>query len=115
MAAHEQRIQALLDGNLDSLAEVVGEDMVFVSASGVSQTRAQVFAAARAGELRIERMDCSDFDIRIYGDVGILAYTADGRSVFGDAVVEGITRSTTVYVERAGQWQMVSQHQSRIE
>jgi len=29
--------------------------------------------------------------------------------------VEGMTRSTTVYAFRNGGWQMVSQHQSRIE
>jgi hypothetical protein len=96
------------------LSQVVGEDLIFVSPTGATQTRPEVFAAAKAGRLRIERMDSSDISTRFYGDVGMLMYQADGKMRDGDTVIEGMTRSTTVYVWRDVRWQLVSQHQSRM-
>ena len=115
VAAHESRIRALLDADTDALAKVVSEELTFVSATGSIMTRPEVVAAFQAGTMRIERMDCSEISTRIYGDTGVLLYRADGRSVIGDEVHEGITRSTTVYVRTDGNWKMVAQHQSRIE
>ena len=113
--AHERRIEALLNADTEALAEVVSEDLTFVSAAGAVMTRPEVVASFQAGTMRIERMDCSDISTRIYGDTGVLLYRADGRSVVGGEVHEGITRSTTVYVREGGNWKMVAQHQSRIE
>jgi ketosteroid isomerase-like protein len=113
--AHRTRLRALLDGDVATLSTVVGEDLVFVSSYGKTQTRPEVFAAFQGGTLKIERMVSSDISTRIYGDIGILIYKADTKMIDGDVAVEGMTRSTTVYARRNGGWQLVSQHQSRIE
>jgi ketosteroid isomerase-like protein len=114
IAAHEKRLKALLAGDLESLKTVVGEDMVFVSSFGETSSFGDVVAACNAGTMRILRMDASDISVRIYGDIGILIYKADAKMTHGEATVEGITRSTTVYAFRDGGWQMISQHQSLI-
>jgi len=114
-AAHETRLKALLAGDLETLKTVVGEDMVFVSSFGGTSSRADVVAGFIAGTMQILRMDASDISTRIYGDIGILIYKADAKMRDGETTVEGMTRSTTVYAFRNGGWQMVSQHQSRIE
>lgn len=113
--AHETRLKALLDGDLDLLSTVVGEDMEFISPTGKTTTRADVIAAFKAGTMKIHRMDARDISTRLYGDIGILIYTADGKTTHGDTTVEGTTRSTTVYAHRNGGWQMISQHQSMLE
>ncbi|NKB55989.1 MAG: DUF4440 domain-containing protein [Alphaproteobacteria bacterium] len=113
--AHHSRIQALLDGDVAALSTVVGEDLVFVSPQGKSQTRPEVFASFQSGALKIERMESRDISTRIYGDIGILIYSANAKLIDGDVAVEGMTRSTTVYARRNGGWQLISQHQSRLE
>ncbi len=113
--AHHTRLRALLDGDVATLSTVVGEDLVFVSPYGKTQTRPEVFTAFQSGALKIERMESSDISTRIYGDIGILIYKADTKMVDGDVTVEGMTRSTTVYAGRSDGWQLVSQHQSLIE
>ena len=87
---------------------------MFVSSFGETSSRGDVVAAFNAGTMRILRMDASDISVRIYGDIGILIYKADAKMIHGEATVEGITRSTTVYAFRDGGWQMISQHQSLI-
>ena len=115
VAAHHARIRALLHGDLDALATVVGEDLIYVSSFGTMQTRPEVFAAFRSGTMKIERMETSDIATRIYGDIGILIYKADTKMINGAVTVEGMTRSTTIYARRSGGWQLISQHQSQIE
>ena len=115
IAAHETRLKALLAGDLEMLKTVVAEDMVFVSSFGGTSTRADIAAGINAGTMQILRMDTSDISTRIYGDIGILIYKADAKMQDGEMTVEGMTRSTTVYAFRDGGWQMISQHQSRIE
>lgn len=113
--AHHTRIRALMAGDLEQLSQVVGEDMIYISPFGRSQTRADVIANIQAGALNIERMDSYDISTRIYGDIGILIYRADAKMRNGDDIVEGVTRSTTIYEMRPGGWQMISQHQSTAE
>ena len=115
VTAHHTRIQALLDGDLNVLSTVVGEDLVFVSSHGKTKTRSEVFAGYQSGTLKIERMDSSNISTRIYGEIGILIYKADAKMMDGDTSIEGMTLSTSVYTRREGGWQLVSQHVSPIK
>ena len=115
IAAHHARLNALMAGDRDAVARVVAEDMHYVSAVGHVQTRADVFEAIGSGELVIEKMESRDLQARIYGDIGILIYAADTRMRQGGRLVNGMTRSTTVYERRSGNWMMISQHQSSLE
>ena len=114
IAAHHDRLNALLAGDLDALAKVVGEDMIFVSSSGKAHPRAEVFAAFRSGDMKMERNQSFDISTRIYGNIGILIFQTDSKMKNGDDIVEGITCSTSVYEMRNGNWQMISQHQSPV-
>lgn len=113
--AHHTRIKALLDGDLNVLSTVVGEDLIFVSSNGKIKTRSEVFAGYQSGTLRIERMDSSNISTRIYGEIGILIYKADAKMTDGGTNLEGMTRSTSVYARREDSWQLISQHVSPIE
>jgi hypothetical protein len=115
IAAHHDRLNAVLEGDLDALAKVVGEDMIYISSFGKAHTRADVVAALQSGTMKIERMESYDISTRIYGNIGILLYQADTKMVNGDDIVEGVTSSTSVYELRDGNWLMISQHQSPVE
>ena len=115
VAAHHARIQALLEGDLDALSKVVGEDLVFISAFGQTQTWPEVVTSIKSGALKMRRMDSADISTRIYGDVGILTFKADTVSEDDGITFESTTLSATVYVKRNGGWQMVSQQHSPIQ
>ncbi|MDE0813215.1 MAG: nuclear transport factor 2 family protein [Alphaproteobacteria bacterium] len=115
IAAHHARLSALIAGDIEALGKVVAEDMIFVSAKGITRTRPDVIASFKVGTMKIERMDSFDISTRIYGNTGILMYRADTKSRDGDVTIEGVTRSTTVYINGDGGWRMVSQHQSFLE
>ncbi len=60
-------------------------------------------------------MDCYDLTTRIYGDIGILLYSAHAVTSDGVNTFDGHVRCTTVYQWRRSGWQMVAQHQSRLQ
>lgn len=108
------RIAALVAGDFDALERHVGEDMQYVSAAGVVQTKAQVFAGFRSGDLRLERQDPGDVDVRVYGDTAIAGYRADSVTLDRGRRIEGATYCSSVYVRRDGRWQLVLQHNTFI-
>ena len=111
---NQARIAALVAGDIDALERYVGEDMQYVSVAGVVQTKAQLFAGFRSGEVRLERQDPSDLDVRVYGDMAIAGYRAESVTHDRGKRIEGTTRCTSVYVRRDGRWQLVLQHNTFI-
>ncbi len=95
--------------------KVVGEDMIYVPSFGKAHTRTDVFAAFQSGTMKIECMEAYDISTRIYGSIGILINQADTKMMNGDDIVEGVTRSTTVFEMCNGDWLMISQRQSPVE
>ena len=114
IGAHHRRIAALVDGDLDTLAQIVGEDLVFVNANGRVMRRPEIFSAFQAGTMAVQRIDSSDIEVRLYGSTAILAYRALTTVQDGDALIDGLTQNTCVFVHRDARWQMVSQHQCAV-
>ena len=114
VATHHARIQALLNADLDALRNVVGEDLVFISAFGHTMAWPDVVASISSGSLKMLRMDAAGIKTRIYGDVGLLTYRAKTESEHDGEKIVTSTLSVTVYVKRNGGWQMVSQQHSPL-
>ncbi|MEM8687569.1 MAG: nuclear transport factor 2 family protein [Pseudomonadota bacterium] len=114
LAAHEARIAALVAGDLEALAKVVGEDLVFVNAAGKISRRPEIMAAFQDGTMSVERIEADNIETRFYGDTAILSYRAHTTVRDGDSLIDGLTQNTCVFIDRDGGWQMVSQHQCAI-
>jgi ketosteroid isomerase-like protein len=110
---NRDRIAALVACDLDALDRFVAHDMQYVSVAGAVQTKAQVFAGFRSGDVRLERQDPSELDVRIYGDAAIVGYRADSLTLDRGARIEGTTRCTSVYARRDGRWQQSCTQASR--
>jgi hypothetical protein len=100
--ANRERIAALVAGDIDTLERYVAEDMQYVSGAGTVHTKAEVFAGFRSGDLRLERQDPSELDVRVYGDTAIAGYRADSVTIDRGKRIEGATHCTSVYVYRDG-------------
>ena len=112
--ANRERIAALVAGDIDTLERYVAEDMQYASGAGTVHTKAEVFAGFRSGDLRLERQDPSELDVRVYGDTAIAGYRADSVTIDRGKRIEGATHCTSVYVYRDGRWQLVLQHNTFI-
>ncbi len=68
--------QAMTDTDIDTMRELVSEDMVFIHMSGKRQSREEYFADIAQGRLRYYTIGIADPVVEINGSRGSITYTA---------------------------------------
>jgi ketosteroid isomerase-like protein len=68
--------QAMTGKDIDTMREIVSEDMIFVHMSGMRQTREEYFADVADGSLTYYTIGMADPVIEIDGDHAIITYTS---------------------------------------
>ena len=68
--------QAMTDKDIDTMREIVSEDMKFVHMSGMTQTREEYFADVAGGRLTYYAIGMEDPMVEIDGDLAAVTYTA---------------------------------------
>ncbi len=68
--------QAMTDKDIDTMREIVSEDMVFVHMSGMRQTREEYFTDVADGSLTYYTIGMADPVIEIDGGQAIITYTS---------------------------------------
>ena len=68
--------QAMTDKDIDTMREIVSEDMVFVHMSGMRQTREEYFADVADGSLTYYTIGMADPVIEMDDDHAVVTYTA---------------------------------------
>lgn len=74
--AHARYCQAMTDADIDTMRELVSEDMVFTHMSGRQQTREEYFADVADGSLNYFTIGIADPVIKVDGDKAQITYTS---------------------------------------
>ena len=74
--AQAKYCQAMTDADIDTMRELVAEDMVYTHMSGMRQTREEYFADIADGDLRYFTIGIADPVIKADGDKGSITYTS---------------------------------------
>lgn len=119
-AAHQRRFQAMVDGDLEALAPMLADELVYTHSSGKTETKEEFLAALEGGALRyLAIVSEGESPLRLYGDgeVGLITGGARVRvRTGGEEGQEGevVLRYTSVYVHRDGRWQLAAWHSSAV-
>jgi len=108
------RAQAAVRADTAFLEEHTADDYTFITPRGVLTTKAQMLAAFKSGETKLQSYDLDDLKVRIYGDTAVVngRSTQKGQAQGQDAT--GQYRFTRVYVKQSGRWQSVALQSTRI-
>ncbi len=115
LKVHEDRVSALIEGDLKSLDRCVSDDLVFTTPYGTLLTKTDIFDKIKDGKMVVNHMQIDDLQIRQNGDTAIITYRCETAYTDNNVMVDGIVRSTTVYVHRDNRWQLIAAHQSTME
>ena len=74
--AQARYCQAMTDADIDTMRELVSEDMVYTHMSGRQQTREEYFADIADGNLRYFTIGIADPVIKVEGEKAQIAYTS---------------------------------------
>ncbi len=112
---HKARVRALVEADLETLDQIVADDLTFTTPHGTVLTKPMVFDSVRSGKMNVSRMDVFDLVVREYGNTAILTYRTETTYTDNEVLVDGSVRSTTVYLRRNSKWKLVAAQQSMIK
>lgn len=102
--AQARYCQAMTDADIDTMRELVSEDMIYIHMSGMQQTREEYFADVANGRLNYFTIGIENPVIKIDGDKAQITYTsvlnANAYGARGTYRMSG----THLYEKRDGAW-----------
>lgn len=111
------RVQATLRADLPALEPMLADDLTYCHASGVVDSKSQLLAKIKSGELKYEMFQHRDPAVRVYGDTAVITGVTAlrlGAPAQGGAPMEAVMRFTAVYVRQSGRWQQVAWQTTRL-
>lgn len=102
---------AQLQADVDALARLISDDLLFTGPDGQLATKAQDLAAHRSGTLRIREHTPIELRIRrLSPDAAIVALRAHLTVDVHGVAVQGAFRYTRVWSREQGQWRVAGGH-----
>jgi ketosteroid isomerase-like protein/uncharacterized glyoxalase superfamily protein PhnB len=100
---------AFVRGDVDTLAEVLADDFVFVDPQGKIATKADWIADIASGALVFESVHMIELQVRIYGDAGVTIGRVRMKGRSPEGAFDEQYCYTAVYAKRGGRWQVVAE------
>ena len=115
MKIERDALAALLKKDIAAFGRVFADDAVVITPDGSPQTKAQLLADVKSGDLVVESSEISDMKVRAYGDTAVVTYVTTDKGKFKGQDISGRYRWTDVFVRRGGTWQIVAGHGTPIQ
>ena len=111
----DQRIHAMIAGDIDTLDRILADDLTYVHSGGQLESKEEFLGRLKSGDLKYRAMPREDVAVRILGCAAVVTgrATVDVQSK-GENLTLAL-RFTDVYVKRAGRWQLLAWQSSRIQ
>jgi ketosteroid isomerase-like protein len=112
---HEtRRVEALVRGDFGTLDEILSNDLTYTHASGVYESKAQIMANLKSGQVKYESLTPEDVLVRVYGTTGVVTGVARVKVQVKGEHLSLQLRFTNVYVKKGDRWQMVAWQATRL-
>ena len=102
--AQARYCQAMTDADIDTMRELVSEDMTYTHMSGMTQTREEYFADIADGSLRYFTIGMDSPKIEVSGDTASITYTSVLNANAYGAKGTYRMKGTHYYEKRNGGW-----------
>jgi ketosteroid isomerase-like protein len=115
MKIERDALAAVLKKDIPAFGRIFADDAVVITPDGSTQTKAQLLADLKSGDLVIESSEISDLKVRAYGDTAVVTYLTTDKGKYKGNDISGRYRWTDVFVRRGGTWQIVAGHGTPIQ
>jgi ketosteroid isomerase-like protein len=115
MKIERDALAAVLKKDIPAFGRIFADDAVVITPDGSTQTKAQLLADLKSGDLVIESSEISDMKVRAYGDTAVVTYLTTDKGKYKSQDISGRYRWTDVFVRRGGTWQIVAGHGTPIQ
>jgi ketosteroid isomerase-like protein len=115
LAAHEKRRQATLNGDANTVASMMTDDLTFTHANAVVETKEQFIEALESRRLQYKTLTDEDLQVRVTGNTGVVSGTV--HIVVDAAGTEYDLRVlfTELWVKEGDTWKMMLWHATEVQ
>jgi len=110
----QQRFRAMTANDVDSLATLLSEDLVYVHSDGMVESKGEFLQRLRSGALRYHSIEPMEVSVRSYGRAAVVTGRARIDVTNAAARRSLDMRYTAVYRSKGHRWQLVSWQSTRI-
>ena len=105
MAALNARCQAMVKKDLNTLDEIVDDDIVIRHMTGTTQTKQEWIDDIASGALRYDSIEILDPTVEINGDTATISYTSlIAANAYGSYSDSWRMSGTATYIKKNGKW-----------
>ena len=105
---------ATVKGDVAIFDRIAVDDLTDTDFTGRVWTKAQDIANVKSGTFKCTSAVNDDFKVRVYGDTAVVTGRNTVKAQFMGMDVSGQYRWTDTWIKRAGRWQLVATHNSKI-
>jgi ketosteroid isomerase-like protein len=113
-ACEEKFLQALRSSDLKGLLEMLHDDLIYNHLSGEVWTKQMDLDSFKAANPVIERVDCIDRKIEVFGDTAIVSTAIYLKGIFGGHQIEGKTRFLRTWKRFEDGWKIIAAAQNQL-
>lgn len=107
IACEERLLKAMKECDLNTLNELLHDDLIFNGPTGELVTKEMDLAAYRSGNMAVDENTISDQEIRVFGDTAIVTVTVHLIGSFMKQPIENKCRFVRTWKKMEGEWKMI--------
>ncbi len=97
-----------------TMDRILADDYVLIDRDGQVHTKNECRAYYRSGEGKVLALATDDMKVRVYGDAAVVTMRTMIKETYKGEEISDVVRATNTWIKKAGRWQCVSTHSSRI-
>ena len=114
IALDAARMRATVAKDTVTLRKVLADELVYTHSSARLDTKQSLIGNMESGATVYTQLEPSDVKAQVFGDTVILTGAAQIGVTSNGVPMSFAVRFTDVWVRRAGEWQMVNWHSTRL-
>ena len=114
LQAEQSRLSAQMQNNLDTMAQLLDEQLVYVRNSGVVDSKSSYIDSMRNGNTVYELIEHANDSVRVFGCVAILTGLGKYDVKIGQMPLNLILRYHSIWHKHDGQWKLVSWQATKV-
>ena len=114
-ALEEKWDAANVKGDTATLSAIYADTFISTSSEGKVQTKAEVLAQIKSGEVKFQSAKVDDMKVYLYGDAAVVNGRWRGKLVEKGKNIDTTERFTDTFIRQNGQWRCVASQGSTIK
>ena len=114
LAVEHAWTEAHLRGDVQTLEEIMAFDYVKIQPDGSLLDKTTTLASYQPDQRAWDVARGDDYDVRVYGDTAVVIGRWTARGINNGRPFDYAARFLSIYVRRAGRWQMVAEQSTEI-